>query len=67
VARLRGAPGDLAPAWRPPDDAVAARDPWIRPLAAALVAAALLAAGLWGAGALTLDGYRAELAALAAR
>ena len=66
VARLRGAPGDLAPAWRPPDDAVAGRDPWVRRLGLALVAALLLAAGLWGVGALTLGGERAELAAVAA-
>lgn len=66
VARLRGAPGDLAPAWRPLDDAVSGRDPWVGRLALALAAAALLAAGLWGVGALTLRGQRADLAAVAA-
>jgi type VI secretion system protein ImpK len=64
VARLRGAPGDLAPAWRPPDDAAPALDPWVRRLALALAGALVLAAGLWGVGALTLRDARADLAAL---
>ena len=61
VARLRGTPGDLTPAWRPPDDAVVGRDPWVPRLAVAAVAALVLAAGLWGAGALTLRGAAADL------
>lgn len=66
VARLRvGLPQlpahELAPAWRPPDDAVATRDPWLVPLAGGLVAALVLALGLWGAGATLL---RRPLAAL---
>jgi len=66
IARLRGAPGELSPAWRPPDDAVVGRDPWVRRLALALAAILLLAAGLWGAGALTLRSARADLATVAA-
>jgi type VI secretion system protein ImpK len=66
IARLRGESGELAPAWRPPNDAVAGRDPWVRRLAVACALAAVFAAGLWSAGALTLAGSRAELAALAA-
>jgi type VI secretion system protein ImpK len=65
IARLRAAAGDLAPAWRPPDDAVVGRDPWVRRLGLALAASLLLAAGLWGVGAVTLGGQRAELAAAA--
>ena len=54
VSRLRGAPGDLTPGWRPPDDAVVGRDPWVRRLTLAAAASFVLALGLWGAGALTL-------------
>lgn len=71
VARLRGAPGDLTPGWRPPDDAVVGRDPWVPRLATLAGAAVLLAVGLWGAGAMTLRSAAADLpgasAATAAR
>jgi type VI secretion system protein ImpK len=61
VSRLRGAPGDLTPAWRPPDDAVVGRDPWVPRLAAAAGLAFVLAAGLWGAGALALRSAASDL------
>ena len=54
VRRIRGAPKELVSGWKPPDDAVALRDPWIRRLAIGLAASVLFAAGLWGAGALSL-------------
>jgi type VI secretion system protein ImpK len=71
VTRLRGTaavlpPGELAPAWRPPDDAQVARDPWVPRLAVGVAAAVVLAVGLWGAGALWLRGDRAPLDAAAA-
>ncbi|MBV9879089.1 MAG: DotU family type IV/VI secretion system protein [Gemmatirosa sp.] len=65
VARLRGAPGDLSPTWRPPNDAVVGRDPWIRRLVVGLAAALLLAVALWGAAAGSLRGASADLRALA--
>ncbi|MGQ0647145.1 MAG: DotU family type IV/VI secretion system protein [Gemmatimonadaceae bacterium] len=54
LRRIRGAPSELVPGWKPPDDAVAIRDPWIRRLALGLAASVLFAAILWGAGALSL-------------
>jgi type VI secretion system protein ImpK len=65
LARLRGAPGDLAPAWRPPDDAVATRDPWLRRLTTALVVLVVLVAGAWGVATFTLAGTRDGIARLA--
>ena len=61
AARARG---DVVTGWRPPDDAVAGRDPWIRRLATALVACLVLAAVLWGAGRLSLSSARGELRAM---
>ncbi|MDF1505622.1 DotU family type IV/VI secretion system protein [Roseisolibacter sp. H3M3-2] len=67
LARLTGDAGPLAPAWRPPADAVVSRDPWLRRLTIALAASALLAVALWGAGAVTLGGTAAEVRALSTR
>lgn len=64
IARLRGAAGDLAPDWRPPDDAVAERDPWLRRLTIGAIASVLLAAGLWGGYAWMLNSDRANVRAL---
>ncbi len=61
IARIRGASGDLAPAWRPVDDAVAAKDPWIRRLAVGAVLVAVMVAALWGAGRATLSGTAGEI------
>jgi type VI secretion system protein ImpK len=66
IHRARGAPGDLAPAWRPPTDVMAERDPWLRRLAIGAVAAAVLALALWGAYTVSLRGADASLRALAA-
>ena len=63
AARARG---DVVTGWRPPDDAVAGRDPWLRRLATALVACLVLAAVLWGAGRLSLASARGELREMAA-
>ena len=57
----------MAPAWRPPNDTLAGRDPWIRRLVIALIAGVVLAAVLWGAAALSLRGSARSLEALAAR
>jgi type VI secretion system protein ImpK len=65
VSRMRGAPGDLTPSWRPPNDAVAGHDPWIARLTIGLIASVVLAAVLWGAGALSLRGSAQNLDALA--
>ena len=65
VKRSRGAPGDLMPAWRPPNDAVVGRDPWIRRLVIALAASVVLAVAIWGAAALSLRGSAQGLDALA--
>jgi len=54
MRRIRGTPGEFVPGWRPPDDMVAARDPWIRPLVVTLASCLILAALLWGGGALSL-------------
>jgi len=65
IARLRGPNGDLAPAWRPPDDARAERDPWLRRLTIAAIASVVIAVGLWGLYSLLLRGARADVRALA--
>lgn len=67
LARLTGHQGELAPSWRPPADAVTARDPWIRRLTIALAASAVLAVGLWGVGALTLGSAVEQIRTAAAR
>lgn len=64
IARLRGAPGDLAPAWRPPDDAVAERDPWLRRLTMAAIVSVVVAVALWGGYFLQLRGARADVRTL---
>jgi type VI secretion system protein ImpK len=66
VRRIRGVPGDLVPAWRPPNDTLAGRDPWIRRLVIALAVSVVLAVALWGAAALSLRGAARNLEALAA-
>jgi type VI secretion system protein ImpK len=62
AARARG---DLVTGWRPPDDAVAGRDPWLRRLTTALVACLALAVLLWGAGQLSLASARDDLREMA--
>ena len=44
IARVRGRPGPLSPAWAPPDDEVIPipRDPWVRPLAYGAIATVAL-------------------------
>jgi type VI secretion system protein ImpK len=66
VARARGIPADLAPDWRPQNDAVARRDPWIRRLSIAFAACALLALVFWGISMLSLGGTVGDLNAMAA-
>ena len=64
VSRIRGGPGDLTPAWRPPNDAVVGRDPWLRRLVLGLAASVVLAAVVWGVAALSLRGSARELETL---
>jgi type VI secretion system protein ImpK len=66
VSRMRGAPGDLTPGWRPPNDAVVGRDPWIPRLVIGLAASVVLAVALWGAAALSGRGAVQHLETLAA-
>lgn len=66
IARLRGVPGELAPAWRPHDDVPVVRDPWLRRLTALAVASLVGAAVLWGTYALLLRGTAEAIAAGAA-
>jgi len=67
VARMRGAAPaqELVPGWRPPNDVIAGRDPWLRRLVVGLVAAVVLAVLVWGVGALSLRSGQGELATLA--
>lgn len=64
IARLRGPAGDLAPAWKPTDDAVTARDPWVRRLGIIAISVAVVVAVLWGAARATLAGSASEMRAL---
>jgi type VI secretion system protein ImpK len=67
VHRLRGRPAgaELAPHWRPADDAVASRDPWVRRLIVMLAASVVLVLVLWGSAALSLRGGSTDLDAMA--
>lgn len=65
LARLRGVPGDLAPAWRPPSDALEERDPWLPRLTRIAIGAVVLVALTWGVSAFLLSRQRAEIQALA--
>jgi type VI secretion system protein ImpK len=56
IARIRGPVGDLAPAWRPVDDAVAVKDPWVRRLAIGAAVLTIAVAVLWGVGRMSLSG-----------
>ncbi|MEO7965368.1 MAG: DotU family type IV/VI secretion system protein [Gemmatimonadaceae bacterium] len=62
LRRIRGAPSEFVPGWLPPNDVVASRDPWIRPLVIGLVSTIVLAGALWGAGALALRSAVGEVA-----
>jgi type VI secretion system protein ImpK len=66
LARLRGPAGDLAPAWRPPDDRVDARDPWLRRLTMGAIGSAVLLVALWGAYTYLLRTETRDIASLAA-
>ncbi len=65
LGRLRGRPGDLAPAWTPPADSVSARDPWLRPLTIGAIGSVVLLAALWGTYAMTLRSSTDAIRALA--
>ncbi len=64
IARIRGSAGDLAPAWRPVDDAVAVKDPWVARLGIGAVIIAVLAAALWGTGRATLSRGSSDIRAI---
>ncbi len=65
LARMRGAPGDLAPSWRPPADRVDTTDPWLRRLGIAAMVAGIVAVGMWGIYSLTLRNTEDSTRALA--
>jgi type VI secretion system protein ImpK len=65
VQRGRGIPTDLTPQWRPADDAVAGRDPWIRRLAVGLAACVALALVLWGASYFALGSATSDIGTMA--
>ncbi len=64
ITRIRGGAGDLAPAWRPVDDAVAATDPWIARLAIGAALIVVLVIALWGTGRATLSSGSREIRAI---
>jgi len=63
--RLRGPAGELAPAWRPPDDRVDARDPWLRRLAIGAIGSVVLLVALWGTYAFLLRAETRDISTLA--
>lgn len=65
LARLRGTPGDLAPAWLPPSDSVETRDPWLLRLTYLAVGSVALLLVLWGSYALSLRSTSSGIRALA--
>lgn len=66
VSRLRGPAGELTPAWRPPDDALVTRDPWLRRLTLGFAAAVVLGVLVWGAAALSVGSAAGDVRALGA-
>ena len=64
INRLRGPAGDLAPEWRPPNDAIVERDPWLRRLTIGAIATVVLAVGLWGSYTMLLQSDRADVRSL---
>jgi type VI secretion system protein ImpK len=67
VSRLRGKSAeDLAPRWRPANDAIAGRDVWVRRLTIGLATAAALVLVAWGVAAVSLSTGATELARVAA-
>lgn len=65
LGRLRGPPGELAPSWRPPADAMDARDPWLRRLTTGAMASAALVVVLWVAYAFMLRSSTTDIRAMA--
>ncbi len=65
LTRLRGPAGELAPAWRPPEDRVDARDPWLRRLAVGAISSAVLLVALWGTYTYLLRTETRDIGALA--
>jgi len=66
LARLRGPAGDLAPAWRPPEDRIDTTDPWMRRLTIAAISSVMLLVALWGGYYLLLRGNTTDIRALTA-
>lgn len=64
IMRIRGGSGDLAPAWRPVDDAVTAKDPWVARLAIGAAVLSVLVVALWGVGRATLSSGTTEIRAI---
>ncbi len=64
IARIRGVASDLAPQWRPTDDAVAAKDPWVRRLAIGALVVAVSIVALWGTGRITLASSLGDIRAI---
>ena len=65
ISRLRGPAGELTTAWRPPDDALATRDPWLRRLTIGLAAATVVGLVIWGAAAYSVGSAASDVRALA--
>lgn len=65
LARIRGTQGDLAPAWRPPADALEERDPWLPRLTRIAIGALVLLVVVWALAAFMLSRQRAEIERLA--
>jgi type VI secretion system protein ImpK len=65
LGRLKAAPGDLAPRWKPPADAVSTTDPWLNPLTYAVLGSLIVLFGLWGTYAFTLRSGTDAVRALA--
>ncbi len=61
ITRIRGGGGDLAPSWRPVDDAVSAKDPWVARLAIGAAVLAVLVVVLWGVGRATLSSGSSDI------
>jgi type VI secretion system protein ImpK len=66
IARVRGAPGELAPGWTPPERETfpAQRDPWIRRLAFAALGLASAAIVIWVVLRITLGAWISQLQSL---
>ena len=64
LSRLRGTLGDLAPSWKPPEDRVETRDPWMHLLTYTAIGSVVLLGVLWISYGLSLRSTTGDIRSL---